>query len=89
MIEVLDHLQAPIQVKTDNSTAVTFSTNNLKEKHSKSWDIRLHWLRDRAQQQQFRITWEKGALNKADYLIKHFPPPYHQHVRSQYILKGY
>ena len=63
--------------------------DNLKTKQSKSWDMRLHWLRDRMAQHQFRITWKIGSDNKADYFTKHFLPTYHQQVRRQYILKGH
>ena len=88
MLTALGHPQKPIPVITDNSTAVSFSEDKLKAKRSKSWDMRLHWLKDRVRQQQFRITWEKGKTNLADYFTKHFPPSYHQHIRSKYILKG-
>ena len=89
MLTALGHPQKPIPVITDNSTAVSFSEDKLKAKRSKSWDMRLHWLKDRVRQQQFRITWEKGKTNLADYFTKHFPPSYHQHIRSKYILKGH
>ena len=89
ILEALGHKQKPIEVKTDNSTAVAFSNKELKAKRSKSWDMRLHWLQDRMNQQQFSIKWGKGSENKADYFTKHFPPSYHQRIRSQYILKGH
>ena len=89
MLEALGHKQSPIPVKTDNSTAAAFSNSTLKERRSKSWDMRLHWLKDRVLQHQFIIQWEEGRKNWADYHTKHFPPSYHQRIRPRYILKGY
>ena len=89
MLEALGHPQGPIDIKTDNSTAVSFSNGELKAKRSKSWDMRLHWIRDRIAQQQLRVTWGKGSENLADYFTKHFPPSYHQRVRTKYILQGH
>ena len=50
--------------------------------------MRYHWLKDRSSQKQFIIYWDKGLNNFADYFTKHFPPAFHQKIRSTYILKG-
>ena len=42
MLEALGHHQHAIPIQTDNSTATAFSNATLKEKRSKSWDMRLH-----------------------------------------------
>ena len=44
----LGHLQPPTPLKTDNSTAYKFVHNDMKQKMSKSWDIRFNWLRNRS-----------------------------------------
>ena len=89
MLEALGHKQHAISIKTDNSTAASFSNSLLKQKRSKSWDMRLHWIQDRVNQDQFHIYWDKGTNNKGDYPTKHFPPSYHQKIRPQYVLEGY
>ena len=33
--------------------------------------MRYYWLRDRQTQQQFKIYWDKGVNNDADYFTKH------------------
>ena len=48
MLEALGHHQKIIPLKTDNSTADTFSNSTLKERRSKAWDMRLSWMKDRA-----------------------------------------
>ena len=47
--------------------------------------MRLHWLRDRALRKQFKIIWEKGALNRSDYHTKHHPLVHHRKTRSLYV----
>ena len=54
MLSKLGHPQPPTPMKTDNSTALSFIKSNIRQKRSKSWDMRLYWLRDRAAQLQFK-----------------------------------
>ena len=85
MLHTLGHPQPPTPIKTDNSTANDFVSKNLKQKRSKSWDMRYHWLRDRSLQQQFKIYWDKGINNWADYFTKHHSTKYHKVMRPKYI----
>ena len=63
MLCTLGHCQPTTPIKTDNSTAANFVTKNLKQKMSKSWDIRLNWLRDRQNQERFRVFLDKEENN--------------------------
>ena len=85
----LGHPQHIIPIKTDNSTAESFSNSTLKEKRSKAWDMRLYWLQDRTNNKEVKIYWSQGNNNLADYYTKHFSPTYHQQLRPTYILKGH
>ena len=67
--------RSPLQ--TDNSTANGYVNNTIIVKRLKSAEMRLDWLRCREAQGQFRIYWDKGAHNLADYHTKHHPPAYH------------
>ena len=49
---------------------------------SKSWELRLHWIRCREAQAQFRFYWDKGPNNNSDYSSKHHPYIYHKTKRS-------
>ena len=89
MLEALGHQQQPIPIRTDNATAASFCNDTLKQKRSKTWNMRWYWLKDRVKQGHFIIYWDKGVNNLADYHTKHFPPYYHQKVRPTYILKGF
>ena len=66
----LGHPQPPTPLKSDNSTAVNFANKSLRQKRSKSWDMRLNWLRYRQVQQQFHLFWKQGRYNEADYFAK-------------------
>jgi len=67
--------KSPIQ--TDNSTATGFVNDTIIQRRIKMLWMRLHWLRCRAAQGQFRFYWDKGTHNLADYSTKHHPPAYH------------
>ena len=67
--------RSPIQ--TDNSTAAGFVQDTIIQRRIKMIWMRIHWLRCRAAQGQFRFYWDKGSANMADYHTKHHPPAYH------------
>jgi hypothetical protein len=57
----------------------------VKQKQSKSMDMRFYWLQDRVEQGQFRIFWAPGKTNLADYQSKVQPTSVHQAVRPLYL----
>ena len=85
ILQALNHPQPPTPLKTDNSTATGFIYNNIHQKRSKAWDMRYHWLRDRATQQQFRIFWQPGTTNDGDYHTKHHTSAIHREIRPKYV----
>ena len=88
-LEGMGHPQGKTTVITDNSTATSFVHSAMREKRSKSWDMKYNWLRDRQAQQQFEVKWQKGSTNQADYFTKHHPPSHHKAKRYDYILRGF
>ena len=84
-LEELGHKQPPTTIKTDNSTAMGIANETIKQKRSKSMDMRIHWVRDRIKQNQFRVTWEAGTSNLADYPTKHHTGTHHKKVRPIYL----
>ena len=85
MLHTLGHPQSVTPIKADNSTAEKFVTKNIKQKMSKSWDMRLKWLRDRTLQKQFKVFWNKGSNNWADYFTKHHSAKHHRVLRPKYV----
>ena len=88
-LEGMDHPQGKTTVITDNSTATSFVHSAMREKRSKSWDMKYNCLRDQQAQQQFEIKWQKGATNQANFFTKHHPPSHHKLKCYDYILRGY
>jgi hypothetical protein len=82
-LKELGHPQPKTPLKTNNSTAAGFANKSIRR------DMRYHWLRDRVAQEQFRIFWEKGLTNLADYFTKHHAPSHHIETQPKYILKNH
>ena len=89
ILDALGHPQPPTRVKTDNSTALSFVRNNIRQRRSKTWDMRWNWLRDDRTKQQISVYWDSGDNNDADYFTKHHPPSHHKISRPKYILHGH
>ena len=81
----MNHPQDPTPVQTDNSTASGLADDSIKQQKTRAIDMRFHWIRDRQQQQHFRIYWDKAKRNLADYFTKHHSPTHHQAMRHTYL----
>ena len=90
LLTLFGHPQPPdgTPFKMDNAVTVGFIHSNIRQKQSKAWDMRYHWLRDKATYKAFRYYWDKGENNEADYFSKHHPPSHHIKMRPKYILKN-
>ena len=89
IFRALGHPQPAVPIKTDNATAASFVDDTLKQKRSKAWDVRYHWLVELQRNKIFKMYWDKGANNLANYHTKHHPPSHHQKMRPLYILKNH
>lgn len=81
----IGHPQPPTSIQTDNACANGIMNSTVKQKRSKAIDMRNYWLRDRVKQKQFKVHWQPGLDNKADYFTKHHPPQHHRDIRSTYL----
>jgi hypothetical protein len=50
-------------------------------------DMSFHWLSDQEAQGQFKINWQPGGKNLADYFTKHQPPAHHVNVRAEFLTR--
>ena len=57
----------------------------MRPKKSKTWDMNMHWLRDKEVLKHIRVYWDKGKNNYADYFTNHFPPIDHRQQIPCYI----
>ena len=81
----LGHPQPATPIQTDNACANGIMNDTVKQKRSKAIDMRYYWLKDRVKQEMFRVHWEPGTENKADYFTKHHPPAHHKQMRPTYL----
>ena len=84
-LQELGHPQPPTTIRTDNSTAHGIMNRTVKQRKSKSMDMKLWWLIDRIQQKQFKVSWAPGKYNLADYFSKKHPAKHHRKVRPIYV----
>ena len=81
----LAHPQLPTPLKTDNSTSSSFINNTIKQRKSKTWDMRWNWMRDPKTKEQIRTFWDHSVNNLGDYPTNHHPPVYYKRIRPIYL----
>jgi len=81
----LGYPQPPTKIISDNSCAVGVTNNKVKQKRSKAFDMRFHWIRDRVKQRHFQVEWEPGSTNLADFFTKAHSAKHHTAVRTLYV----
>jgi hypothetical protein len=77
----LGQIQPPTPLHTDNSTAFGILNETIKQKRSKSMDIRYHWLTDRVRQRKFDVYWRPGRENLGDYNTTHHSAQHQKDMR--------
>ena len=77
LLEEMGHHQPKTPMQTNNSTALGVVNNNIQPRQTKAMDMRLHWLRCREAQDQFRFFWRPGKTNRGDYWTKHHCAAHH------------
>jgi hypothetical protein len=83
----MGHPQPRTPIQTDNTTAEAVVNNRVQPKRLKAMDMRIHWLKCREAQGQFKIHWRLGKTNLADYFTKHHAPAHHVNIRSEFLTR--
>jgi hypothetical protein len=78
--------QSPLLLFVDNEYAIGLATSSVRPKKSKSIDMRLDWLKERASQQFFRLVFLPGLINPADFFTKILP--IYRHIAALPFLHG-
>ena len=60
ILNAMRHHQPITPIQTDNSTTEGFVNKTMTLKKSKSWDMHLHFLRDKEIQKVIKVYWGKG-----------------------------
>jgi hypothetical protein len=87
-LQELGHPQPPTPMYTDNTTATGYSNGTIKQKRTKSMDMRFYWIKNRVKQGHFNVYWGPGYQNLAEYFTKHHSPAHHKRMREIYINAG-
>ena len=70
MLEDMGYKQKPIIHRCDNQCAVGLANNTVNDKRTKHIHRRIHWVQDQVEQRHFKVVWERGTTNCADYMTK-------------------
>ena len=57
----------------------------VKQKATKSMDMRFYWLQNRVEQKQFKVFWAPGNINLADHQSKVQPTSVHRALGPIYL----
>jgi hypothetical protein len=82
----LGYPQNETEIVCDNQCAVGIAHNTLKQKRTKTIDMRYHWIRDQVRLKTFKVTWRAGKLNLADFFTKAHPVHHHLSQRRFYVV---
>jgi hypothetical protein len=85
ILEELGHVQPPTPLQTDNAMADGIVNGIVQPKQTKAMDMRFHWLGNWECQQQCRIYWQPGKLNRADYWTNYHPETHHRNTRTEFL----
>jgi hypothetical protein len=81
----MGHPQGATPIQCDNACAVGIVHDTVKQRRSRSMDMRFYWIKDRAANSEYLIHWRSGKENLGDYFTKHHSPTVHRRMRSQYL----
>ena len=81
----LGHPQPPTPLQLDNTTAVGFANEGIKQKRSKAMDMRWYWIQDRVRQKQYLVYYRPGVTNLGDPFTKHHTPSHMRLMRPYYL----
>ena len=66
-----------------------FVKDTIKNKCSKLWDVRYHWLTEHQAKEDLYIYWDRGKNNLAYNHTKYYSPKHDKNVRPKYILQNF
>ena len=81
----LAHPQPPTPIQLDNTTAVGFANEGIKQKRSKAMDMRWYWIQDQVRQKQFLVYYRPGNTNLGDPFTKYHTPSHLRLMRPYYL----
>jgi hypothetical protein len=77
----MGHKQPATPLRADNSTPSGILNETIKQKRSKSMDMKYYCPQDRVRQNFFYVYWRSGKDNLGDYHTKHHSAQHHKYIR--------
>jgi hypothetical protein len=87
ILSKMGHPQPKMPIQMDNMTVEGLINNKIPPKRTKAMDMQFHWLHNQEAQGQFKIYWQPGGTNLADYFTKHHLPAHHVNVRAEFLTR--
>jgi hypothetical protein len=84
-LEEMKWPQPPTPIQVDNSCAHGIINDTVEQCRSKAIDMRFYWVRGCVRQGHFRVHWQPGKSNLANFFTKHHSPKPHCEMRSKYL----
>ena len=81
----LGHVQGETLIITDNECGEGIINNTVKQRRSKSLDMRFYWVKCRIAQEKFKLLWRSGLENIADYFTNLHAQVHHKKTRPIYV----
>ena len=81
-LKEMGHQQQATEIITDNSTSNGIMRVTIKQKRTKSMDVRFYWFRDQVEQKHLEVKCKPGHINLCDYFTKHHKPTHHWSTRQ-------
>ena len=84
----LGHVQGATLIITDNECCEGILNNTVKKRRLKAMDIRFYRVKCRMAQGQFKLLWQSGRENLADYFTKLHAKVHHKITRPLYVINS-
>ena len=84
-LEEMGHPQPQTPVIMDNTSAIGLAESTMRPKRSKAYDMRVNWMKCREAQKHFKLIWEPGKGNLADYHSKIHTSREYQNKRKDFV----
>ena len=87
-LDNLGHVQGETLIITDNECCEGILNETVKQRRLKAMDMRFYWVKFRITQGQFKLLWQSGQENLADYFTKIHDKVHHKITRPFYVINS-
>ena len=78
LLEGIGYPQNTTDHECDNKCAVGLANDTVNDRKTKHIDRRYHWVKHQVSKALFKVGWEKGETNLADFFTKYLPQKEHE-----------